>query len=96
MMAEKSAIELIQVFLNLVEVSGTDENGQCLFSLPDDQIDEKNWRTELKKPIDKFDWITFDKIFQNVFMYPESERKRVCMLNSTEKYLILFHAKINV
>lgn len=84
-MAERATIELINLFLNFVEVKGFDENGDRLFSLPDDQIDEQNWRTELKKPVDKFDWIAFEKIFQNVFIYAESERNRVCKLFYTNR-----------
>lgn len=52
------------------------------------QIDDSNWRIELKKPVDKYDWIAFDKIFQSVFIYPESERNRVCKFANLNDFVL--------
>lgn len=77
-MAEKATVELLKFLVDLTVIKETDEHGNRIFSLPDEQINEQNWREELKLPIDKFDWICFEKIYQNVFIYPETERNRLC------------------
>lgn len=85
-MAEKATVELIEIFISFVEVDTLDENGKRVFSLPDDEINENNWRTELKMPVNKYDWLSFEKIFQTVFIYPEIERIRLCKLSIHIRY----------
>lgn len=78
LMAERATVDLITIFVNLTKIGEVDENGKRLFALPLDQINDENWREELQLPVDKFDWVDFGNIFQSVFMYPESERTRLC------------------
>lgn len=84
MMAEKACIELIEIFINFTEVKAVDEHNRRLFSLPSSEINDDNWRTELKLPIDKYDWIIFDKIFQPVFIQPKTEKPKLCMYQLTK------------
>lgn len=77
-MAEKATVQLIQLFPDLTDINPVDENGEQIFSVSTEEINDENWRTELKKPVDKYDWLVFEKIFQSVFIYPESERKKLC------------------
>lgn len=55
-----------------------DDQGRSKFMIPYEDIDDQNWRTELPKPVDKYDWISFEKIGKAV-SYPgpeEHERLR--------------------
>lgn len=79
-MAERATVDLITIFVKLTNIAGVDENGKRLFALPFDQINDDNWREELQLPVDKFDWVDFGNIFQSVFIYPESDRVRLCKL----------------
>lgn len=57
----------------MIEVKDTDENGETLLQLPQASQNDANFRDELRKPIDKYDWLSFNKISRPVF-FPESER----------------------
>lgn len=81
MMVEKATVELIGIFINLVNIEPLDKNGQRIFRVPREQVNDDNWKTEFKYPIDKFDWLTFEKIFQQVFQYPDSKREQMCKQN---------------
>lgn len=73
---EKSVIELINNFIEIIHVSDVDDHGRRKFQLPYSQIDETNWRIENPKPIDKYDWISFEKIYKAVsFPAPEEQDK---------------------
>lgn len=78
-MAETATVEIINKFVTMIEVSDTDENGERLLQLSCNLQDDSNFREELRKPIDKFDWLAFNKISRQVF-FPESERFNHCML----------------
>lgn len=57
----------------MTEVKDTDDDGQTLLQLPVESHNDSNFREELRKPIDKYDWMSFQKISRQVF-FPESER----------------------
>ncbi|EDS37982.1 ciliary dynein heavy chain 5 [Culex quinquefasciatus] len=69
---EKATIELINKFVENIEVAETDERGNRKFQLPLEQIDDENRRREEALPIDKYDWISFDKIYK-ALAYPSVE-----------------------
>lgn len=75
--AEQATVEIINKFVEKIEVSTTDENGQSVLQKPESAQNESNYRDELRKPIDKYDWINFAKIGRQVF-FPESERFTYC------------------
>lgn len=77
-MAEKSTVQLIDIFVNLIQIKETNKNGERLFRLPFEQVTEDNRKNEEKLPIDKYDWLSFERIFQETYQYPESEREKMC------------------
>lgn len=87
-MAEKSTVQLIEIFLNLTEIKETNKNGERLLRLPFEQVTEENRREEYKLPIDKYDWLSFERIFQETYQYPESERERMC------EHLLIYTKKV--
>lgn len=91
-MAERATIDLITIFVKFAQIGKHDENGKRLFALPLDQINDENWREELQMPVDKFDWVDFGNIFQNVFIYPESDRVRLCKLMILPSPQIALHS----
>lgn len=80
LMAERATVELIRIFVELTHIDEVDKNGKRVFALPLDQINDDNWRVELQMPVDKYDWLDFSNIFQNVFIYSENERTRLCKI----------------
>ena len=72
---EKATIELINKFVENIEVAELDEKGNRRFQLPLDQITNENRRREEALPIDKYDWISFDKIYK-ALAYPSPEMHR--------------------
>lgn len=76
-MAELATVEIINKFVEMIEVNDKDENGVSLLQLPTSQQNDVNYREELRKPIDKFDWMSFQKMSRQVFI-PESERFTHC------------------
>ena len=78
---EKACVELINLFIDKVDVSDVDEDGQRVYQLPQDQIDSDNIRVEELMPIDKYDWICFENIYKAV-SYPNDELfANLCKLN---------------
>ncbi|KAG5675719.1 hypothetical protein PVAND_005600 [Polypedilum vanderplanki] len=75
--AEKSTVELINKFIEKAEmVPYYDNSGK--YQLPYSKIDESNRRFEEIKPINKFDWLSFDKIFKAVgYATPEDNEINV-------------------
>lgn len=78
LMTEKATVELVELFINAMPISPNDEDGERLFRLPHEQIDESNSKLELQLPIDKFDWLSFETVFQQAYQYPESDREKLC------------------
>lgn len=69
---EKALIDLINHFVEVTEVFDIDDYGKRKYQLAPEQIDDTNWRYEIVKPINKYDWINFEKIFKAVaFPSPE-------------------------
>lgn len=85
-MAERATVDLITIFARLTHIGEVDENGKRLFALPLSQINDENLREEQQLPIDKFDWLDFGCIFQNVFVRSEDERTRLCKIVIPCKY----------
>lgn len=81
---ERAVVEMINKFVNRVKISELDESGRRRFQLPLEEQDETNYRTEGLKPIDKFDWIQFDKI-NNATSYPSTLAAHVKMCNYNTK-----------
>ena len=67
---EIAAIELINMFVEKIDVPEVDESGKRKFTLPFSEINDSNRRAEEQKPVDKFDWVSFDKLYKAV-MYSE-------------------------
>lgn len=63
--AEKAAVDLINYFVEKAEnIPLYDKSGK--FKLPLSEIDDNNRRFEELKPINKYDWLSFDKMFSPV------------------------------
>lgn len=77
-MAELATVEIINKFVKMIDVKDTDENGERLTQLSSTNQNDSNYREELRKPINKYDWLSFNKINRQVF-FPESERFNCCM-----------------
>lgn len=77
-MAEVATIELINKYVQSIEVNSVDERGNRVYMLPLNEINNLNRRTEEAMPIDKYDWLSFEKIFHPVMVYPESEKSHHC------------------
>lgn len=77
---ERAVVEMINKFVNRVKISEFDESGKRRFQLPLEDQDEMNYRTEELKPLDKYDWIHFDKI-NNATSYPSTLAAHVKMCN---------------
>lgn len=90
-MAEKACVELIDVFINFTDVKPVDEKNNRVFGLPLSEINESNWRTELKMPTDKYDWLSFEKVFHPVFIHPKSEKEKLCLYLRRFLLLLIDH-----
>lgn len=88
-MAELGTVQIINKFVEMIEVKDTDENGKTILQLPTSSQNDANFREELRKPIDKFDWMSFPKINRQVF-FPESERFTHC------KYCLVLKCNSNI
>lgn len=69
---EKALIDLINHFVEVTEVFDIDDQGKRRYQLPADEITDSNWRYEIPKPISKYDWLSFEKIYKAV-AYPSPE-----------------------
>lgn len=58
----------------MIDVEPLDQNGKRLFQLPIAELNENNRRIEELLPIDKYDWLCFDKIYRPVQIYSESDK----------------------
>lgn len=76
--AEKATVELINKYVNDIEIGPNNRKGIRQFQLPLDQQTADNRKKEEALPIDKYDWLSFDKIFRPVAMFPDSERSYHC------------------
>lgn len=65
---ERAVIDLINMFVELLEFGERDSKGRRNYQLPPDQITEENWKTETFLPINKWDWIRFEKIYRTVYL----------------------------
>lgn len=75
--AEKAAVDLINRFIEKAQdVPYRDESGK--FRLSKAKINEDNWRIEESKPINKFDWLQFDKIYKPVGYATEEDNLVLC------------------
>ena len=78
---EKAAVELINMFVEKINVPEYDDRGKRKFQLPAEMITEENRRSEEQKPIDKYDWISFEKLYKPV-AYSEGEvHKELCKID---------------
>lgn len=78
-MIEKSTVELLDIFIDVINIHPKDADGQRRFRLSRNEVNDSNWKTEFELPIDKYDWLRFDTIFQQVYQYPEAKREQLCM-----------------
>uniref|UniRef100_A0A336MB49 CSON013031 protein n=1 Tax=Culicoides sonorensis TaxID=179676 RepID=A0A336MB49_CULSO len=83
---EKSVIELINGFVDIIRVLDVDSCGNNKFMISFEQLNDKNWRTELTKPINKYDWISFKKIANMVYFPAPEEFEKFRYSNYNEFY----------
>ena len=74
--AEKAAVELINKFIEKSGLADYDDLGK--FQLPPDMINADNWRIEETKPIDKYDWLSFEKLYKAVGYASPEENEQYC------------------
>lgn len=77
---ELAAIELITRFVDLIDVKENEESELRKFQLPPHLITDENWREEEKKPIDKYDWVSFGKVFKPVTYPTPDVNLELCMM----------------
>lgn len=75
--AEKASVDLINTFIEKADsIPLYDDSGK--FQCPPSMLNDNNWRYEVIKPIDKYDWVSFDKIYKAVgYASPEDNEKLV-------------------
>lgn len=75
--AEKAAVDLINKFVLRADcVPLYDDSGK--FQVPLSEITDENRRYEEVKPIDKYDWLSFEKIYKAVGYATPEENKELC------------------
>lgn len=75
---EKATVELINKYIERIEISPLNRKGVRQFQLPLEEQTAENKRKEESMPIDKFDWLSYEKIFRPVAIFAESERSYHC------------------
>lgn len=80
---EIAVVDMITRFVKEISVKDVDSRGKRRYQLPLDQHTEANWRTEVLLPIDKYDWISFEKIFRTV-TFPDEDMKETLFFKSNE------------
>ncbi|XP_055386175.1 dynein axonemal heavy chain 8 [Condylostylus longicornis] len=75
---ERAVIDINNMFVDLLDVPPFDYKGRRVFALPLDQITAMNWKIEGEMPVNKYDWIQFDKINRPVFFPTEENRLTMC------------------
>lgn len=78
--AEKATVELINKYVAQADIGLINRKGQRQFQLPLEEQTHENFRKEELMPIDKFDWLSFDKIYRPVAILADSERPFQCNL----------------
>ncbi|XP_036329883.1 dynein heavy chain 8, axonemal-like [Rhagoletis pomonella] len=68
---ERAVIDLINMFVDLLEFGLVDSKGRRVYQLPLEKLNENNWRVEGNYPIDKWDWIQFQKIYRTIYLVPD-------------------------
>ncbi|TMW45046.1 hypothetical protein DOY81_009872 [Sarcophaga bullata] len=68
---ERAVIDLCNMFVELLDFGPVDSKGRRVYQLPPDKINETNYRAEGQMPIDKWDWIQFQKIYRTIYLVPE-------------------------
>lgn len=76
--AEKATVELINKYVEQANIGPTNRKGQRQFQLPLEEQTPENRRKEEVLPIDKYDWMSFEKINRPVAIINESERSFQC------------------
>lgn len=75
---EKATIELINTFADKIDFPEVDHRNRRVFQLPLEEINDENWRYEATLPVDKYDWILFDRIYHTVWFPSDTVRKKLC------------------
>lgn len=68
---ERAVIDLCNMFVELLDFGPKDSKGRRVYQLSPKDITEENWRSEGNMPIDKWDWIQFQKIYRTIYLVPE-------------------------
>lgn len=68
---ERAVIDLCNMFVELLDFGPIDSRGRRVYQLPLEKINDSNWRVEGVMPIDKWDWIQFQKIYRTIYLVPE-------------------------
>lgn len=68
---ERAVIDLCNMFVELLDFGLYDSKGRRVYQLPSEQINDDNWRSEGLMPIDKWDWIQFQKIYRTIYLVPD-------------------------
>ncbi|XP_026846872.1 dynein heavy chain 8, axonemal [Drosophila persimilis] len=78
---ERAVIDIINMFIDLLDFDQTDSKGRRVFQLPPEKLNDSNWRTEGFLPIDKWDFIQFHKIYRTIYLAPEDVLKTLQFRN---------------
>uniref|UniRef100_A0A1A9WR67 AAA+ ATPase domain-containing protein n=1 Tax=Glossina brevipalpis TaxID=37001 RepID=A0A1A9WR67_9MUSC len=78
---ERAVIDLCNMFVELLNFGPLDSKGRRVFQLPPEKITDANWRVEGNLPIDKWDWIQFQKIYRTIYLVPDDVLKTLQFKN---------------
>ncbi|XP_039952580.1 dynein heavy chain 8, axonemal [Bactrocera tryoni] len=78
---ERAVIDLINMFVDLLDFGPLDSKGRRVYQLPIEKLNDNNWRVEGNYPIDKWDWIQFQKIYRTIYLVPDEALKGLQMKN---------------
>ncbi|CRK87169.1 CLUMA_CG000977, isoform A [Clunio marinus] len=74
--AEKAAVDLINKFVSKSKIPLYERSGK--YQLPLEEINETNWRVEELKPIDVYDWLSFEKLYKSIGFATPEENEILC------------------
>lgn len=83
---ELAVVEMVIRFVDAIKVKEFDERGNRRYQLPLAQQSDRNWRSELLIPIDKYDWISFEKITRTILLPSEEVRESLCFKDYDKLY----------
>ncbi|XP_037951167.1 dynein heavy chain 8, axonemal [Teleopsis dalmanni] len=90
---ERAVVDLINMFVELLNFGPIDSKGRRVYQLPAEKINDNNWRVESALPVDKWDWIQFHKIYRTIYLAPDDILKSMQFKNYETLRYELYHLR---